>query len=405
MRAALAPLRAAPFRRLLASYTVNEVGNLVGIVALALLVYDETGDPLATSALFVAAQFVPSLLAPLIVARVERLPMRQVLPGMYVIEAALFGVLALLAQDFLLPAVLVVVLVDGALMLAARGLTRAAVHAALEPAGLLREGNGLMNIGFAVAAVGGAALGGLLTGAFGASTALLLDAASFLAVAALLAGADLPAPEHSESQRVWQRLRDGLRFAREQRHVRLLLAGESVAVLLFTVIVPIEVLYAKQTLGTDDTGYGLLLAAWGAGIVVGSFGFLRLARWSTTTLILVSTVAIGTAYLGMGLSRELWLACAFSVVGGAGNGVQWVSVVTAIQEATPSALQARVTGLLESIASAVTGAGFLLGGLLVALTRPEIAFLVSGAGVLVLSAGLGLGSRPRRPRAAPSVGA
>ena len=49
----------------------------------------------------------------------------------------------------------------------------------LQPTRLLREGNGLLNVGFASASVGGAALGGLLVDIFGVSTALLVDAASF----------------------------------------------------------------------------------------------------------------------------------------------------------------------------------------------------------------------------------
>ena len=80
-------------------------------------------------------------------------------------------------------------------------------------------------------------------------------------------------------------------------------------------------------------------------------------------LILLSTLAVGAGYLGMAGTRELWVACAFSVVGGAGNGIQWVAVLTALQEATPADLQARVTSLLESIGSAATGVGFLLGAI------------------------------------------
>jgi hypothetical protein len=64
--------------------------------------------------------------------------------------------------------------------------------------------------------------------------------------------------------------------------------------------------------------------------------------------------------------------------------VQWVSVMTALQESTPDALQARVTGLLESIASAMTGVGFLIGGVITAIASPPTAFAVSGVGVVVL---------------------
>ena len=58
--------------------------------------------------------------------------------------------------------------------------------------------------------------------------------------------------------------------------------------------------------------------------------------------------------------------------------------MTALQESTPQDLQARITGLLESLTSATTGVGFLLGGAITAITSPPVAFAVSGIGVVVL---------------------
>jgi MFS family permease len=107
----------------------------------------------------------------------------------------------------------------------------------------------------------------------------------------------------------------------------------------------------------------------------------------------------------MGLTTALAVACALSVLGGAGNGVQWVAVMTRLQEETPETLQARVIGLFESVASITTGVGFLIGGVLTAVTAPETAFLVAGAGVIALVAAGGVALRPRRPPAAPSGGA
>ena len=69
------------------------------------------------------------------------------------------------------------------LAITGRSLTRGAVAIILQPAALLKEGNALMNIGFAIASVGGAAVAGLLIAQFGVAAALLVDAASFLAIA------------------------------------------------------------------------------------------------------------------------------------------------------------------------------------------------------------------------------
>src|SRR5829696_6949055 len=384
IRANLAPLRVPAFGRLLFSYTTNSIGDYVGLVALAVLVYGETEDPLATTALFIAAQFLPAFLAPMFTAKVDQYSLRRVLPAIYATEAAVFALLALLAGSFSLPLVLVLALIDGALMLTARGLSRGAVNGVLQPKGLLREGNGLPNLGFAAASVGGAALGGLLVEAFGIETALLVDAASFAVIAVVLGTCGSLPHSDSEPQPFLARTREGLRYARTNRIARVLIGGESLAVIFFTLIVPIEIVYAAETLGTDDLGYGILLSSWGAGIVLGSLFFLTVRRRAVSTLILSSTLAIGSAYLGMAVARELWLACAFSVVGGIGNGVQWVSVMTALQESTPHDLQARITGLLESVTSATTGIGFLIGGIITAVTSPPTAFAVSGIGVSLL---------------------
>lgn len=329
---------------------------------------------------------MPAFIAPALTARVDQLALRRILPGLYLAEALIFGLLAVLAEVFVLELVLVLVAIDGMLMLTARGLTRGAVNAVMSPLALLREGNGLINVGFALSNVFGAALGGLIVAAWGPAAALGVDAASFVAIAILLSTAAGLPPARGQREPFRRRLGEGLRHVRRDATTRLLLGGESVAFVLFTLIVPIEVIYAKETLGAGDAGYGLLLAAWGCGILLGSVLFLVVRRRSALVLILLSTAAVGAAYAGMAGVRELWAACACSVVGGLGNGVQWVSVVTAIQEATPEDLQARIVGLLESISSAMTGLGFLLGGVITALTAPPTAFAIAGFGILGLVA-------------------
>lgn len=380
-----APLGVRPFGRLLTSYTVNELGDSIGIVALAVLVYDRTQDVASLAAFFIAAKFLPALLAPALTARLDQLALRRSLPVIYMLEAAVFAVLAMLADDqFVLGGVLVLGLIDGTLAITGRGLTRGAVATVLQPADLLREGNALMNVGFALASVGGAALAGLLIAEFGVGTALYGDAATFLFIAALLAATrELPAVE-VDRQPFGARLRAGLRYAREEAPVRTLLAGQALALVLFTLIVPIEVIYAKESLRTTSAGYGILLAAWGAGIVVGSLIYLRVKRHPPWLLALSSTLAIAVAYLGLSVAGTLTVACLISVVGGAGNGIQWIAVMTALQEQTPPDYQARITGLMESLGAAMPGVGYLLGGAIVAAWSPRTAYAVAGAGLLVL---------------------
>jgi predicted MFS family arabinose efflux permease len=387
VRRRLEPLRVRPFGRLLGSYTVNDLGDSIGVVALSILVYDRTESVAPTAGFFLVAKFLPALLATGLTAHLDRFGLRKTLPSLYGIEAIVFSLLALLATGdrFFLPLVLLLGAIDGTLAITGRGLTRGAVGVLLLPKSLLSEGNALMNIGFAVSSVFGAALAGGLIAAFGLAAALLVDAASFAAIAiVLLVARDLPHPEHEDRTPWRERFLDGLHFARDFRPVRTLLIGQALVLVCFTIVVPIEVIYAKKTLGTTDAGFGILLSSWGAGIVIGSLIYLWLKHRSGLAMILLSSAAVGVAYLGMSQAGTLAVACAFSVLGGAGNGVQWVAVMTQLQEATPPEFQARMSGLLESLGAAVPGIGFLAGGTIVALGSPRTAFACAGAGILVL---------------------
>jgi MFS family permease len=389
------PLRRPLFRRLATTYAVNELGDWMGIIALSVLVFDRTDSALATAGLFLGTRFLPALVAPILVARAERPPPRFTLPVIYCGEAAAFGGLALLASSsFSLPAVIALATVDGALALTGRALTRAVVVALLEPAGELRAGNALLNIAFTGGAAVGPGLAGLVVAGFGVQTALLLDAASFYLIACILLSAGTMPRAEPEAGRMRDRVRAGLVYIRERVVLRRLLAMQGLAFVFFAAVIPVEVIYAKQTLGTGDSGYGLLLASWGAGMVLGGLVFAAVRRMSLPYLLFLSTLAVGAGYLGLAAAPTLAIACAVSVVGGVGNGVQWVAVISAVQELTVEGMQARVMSVLESIGAAMPGVGFVVGGAIATVASPRITFLAAGIGAcaIVAVATVALGS-------------
>jgi MFS family permease len=321
-----------------------------------------------------------------VVARLERPPPRFVLPTLYAGEAAAFLGLALLADDFSLAAVVAIASIDGALALTARTLTRAVTAAMLEPEGELRAGNAILNVAFTGGAAVGPAAAGAMVAAFGVQAALLLDAVSFYAIGWILfTSGHLPHAE-PEPGNLREQVRAGLSYIRENVTLRRLIGAEASAVVFFSAVVPIEVVYAKESLGTGDTGYGLLLGSWGLGMLAGSLVFAKLRRASLPVLLFCSTLAISAGYLGMALAPTLAVACVASTAGGAGNGVQWVAVVSAVQELTLPTMQARVISVLESLASALPALGFVVGGLIATLYTPRATFAFAGLGVLVILA-------------------
>lgn len=378
------PLHLPAFRRIVAGFTINEFGNWIGDVALAILVFNRTGSALATAALFLVLRFLPALLGPLLTTRAEAIPAHVVLPAIFVTEAVIFVALAWTASHFSLALVLVLGAIDGVLAIAAGALMRGATAAMLMSDGTLRRGNAIINIGFSAGGALGPALAGVMIATLGVGSALLVDAASFALVAAILAFTQGLRLHRGPSSDWRDRFRAGAGAAWRQRAIRRLIVAEALALLFFNTIVPIEVVFAKHTLGAGDSGYGALLAAWGAGMVLGSIGFTRLKNVRLIVLLLLSTALVGLGYGGLAVSRTLAIACAFSAIGGLGNGAQWVAFVTLIQESIPETAQSTVMSLVSAVADTMLAVGFLLGGAIATIWSPRIAYATSAAGVLLV---------------------
>lgn len=382
--------------RILASYTINELGTWFAYVALAVVVYDHTHSALAVTALFLAMGLVPVIFVPGLIARVEVSERRGALSVLYMIEAAAASGLALLLWHFSLPGILTLVALDGTAALTAKALLRAAAArtaveeeqeaARAESAAALSEGaveeaqrgaTARLNVALTTTMAIGPGVAGLFVSFAGGAGALLVDAGSFVACAALLADVH-PHVEESTLSSVRARISAAWEHLRVMRLLSRLLLTEAFAVVFFASILPVEIQYAKVSLHSGGVGYGLLLSAWGAGMVVGGIVFARSVRRPLGPLLTGGTLAIGLAYLGFAAAPALALACCAAALGGLGNGVQWASLISTVQRLTPQTLHGQLMGVVESINAFCPAVGFLIGGAVAALSSPRGAFLLAG---------------------------
>jgi len=144
------------------------------------------------------------------------------------------------------------------------------------------------------------------------------------------------------------------------------------------------VVYAKSTLNAGALGYGLLLATWGLGAALGAVVFARAVRRPLGPMLTGGTLLVGIAYLGFAVAPAIAVACAAAVVGGIGNGVQWPSLISAVQQLTPAALHGRLMSAVGSLNALCPAIGFALGGSIAALASPRAAMAVAG-GVATLA--------------------
>jgi hypothetical protein len=399
-------LRSSRLRRILTGYTVNRLGTWFGLVALSLAVFDHTHSALAVSALLCAWQALPAFLVPIVVARVEASSRRSELSTLYFFEAVTTAALAILLWHFWLPAILLLAALDGTAALTASSLLRAEVARAAreqlqdgpaneEPVESLedaaheaeREANAALNIAFSATFVLGPALGGVVVAAAGTQTALFIDVGSFLLCGVLLL--DLhPYVEEAAGNSVRARLRAAWRHINDAPTLRPLLLVEAVALIFAESAGPVQVAYSQATLHAGDRGYGLLLGTWGAGAVLGSVVFARSLNRPLGSLLSIGTLTVGLAYVGFAVSPSLGLACVAALVGGIGNGVELPALTSIVQRLTPPQLHGRMMGAVESMTALCLAIGLPLGGALVALSTPRVAFLVVGVGAVASAAAL-----------------
>jgi MFS family permease len=380
------------FKPLIATYAVNDIGDLLAMVALAVFIYDGTGSVYALAAMFSVSRLAPSIVAPWMTARLAPLRVAVTLPVLYVIEAAVFATLAVLVSiDAPLGWLLVLAGLDGLLALTGRGLTRGVMATIFDEGGMLRAGNAFvsqLNAWLLVLATAGAFVLIELTSPV---VAIWLDTATFLVAALImtLKGRALPPAEVHEDEDGKRkpakgRTREGLRHVWQRPRARRLVVGEGLAMLFGSLVIPVEVVYAKDALGAGSSAYGLLFAAWGLGSIIGATVFKRYHQRNLGIMVAAAATVVGIGYIGLALSPTLAIALFASVVGGAGNGAEWVAVMTALQETVDNEFYARASGLLEAIATGGPAIAYAGGAVLTAAAGPRAAYAVGGiASILV----------------------
>jgi MFS family permease len=362
-----------PFRVLWTARIVSFVGDSLSLVALMLHVADTTGEAIAVSALLLAGDFVPSLLAPLAGAISDRFDLRRVMITCELVQAGLLALIALSLPP--LPLLLVLVAlraITGQIFLPA---SRAAVPALVSDEALPRA-NSLLGFGTNGAEVVGPLLAAVLLPLVGVRGALLVDAASFLLSALLLTRLG-SLPRVPDGETLVGQAKAGVAVIWRTPALRIISLGFC-AVVLFNGIDDVAlVMLAQDTFRAGESAISVLLAAVGIGLFA---GYLLLARFSPPMgALLIGGFAISSVgNLLTGLAAGVAFAFAVQTIRGFGIAGMDVASNTLLQRLVPSEMLGRVFGNLYGAIGIAAAVSYLGGGLLLDATSPSVTFLVAG---------------------------
>jgi MFS family permease len=398
----LAALRHKAFRRFAAGALLSLTGNWVEAAAFGYVVLLLGGSP-ATLGLIGFLNTIPNLIwglpAGVLADRYDRRKLLLVFQGANMAVAVLLAVLWQ-TDSLTVPLMGAIAIVGGSLGTLSYPAFQC-VLASTVPRSDLESAVAVNSLFLQIARFVGPAIAGVLLAQGGPTWVFAVNAGSFLAV--LVAVALLPGSRAVASDAVTAiggGMREAVSYVFAQRSLATLMALTVLAGVFGTPPVAFMIpAIARDQLDGGAGTLGALTAAIGFGSVIGSILLVLLAkRPNKGEPVIAGFLVSAVAVAGVGVSKAVGLTVVLAVIGGIG-GVVFVGLSTVVMQSVASdAMRARVTaiwaaafvgllplgGLITSGLTALLGPGgavtvdalvMLVGGIVVMLRRPEVAWL------------------------------
>ncbi len=374
---------------------ISAVGDFVAMIALALRA-NAQWQGAGVAVLLICLWSPSALLAGYVGVLVDRLENRSLAIWSALFQAAVAAALAFVHG---LPATFALTFLLG-VGVAVSGAAEFSLVPLLAGSREIGRANGLVESWRGVGFVIGPAIGGLLTGGAGAQVALLIDAATFVVIATVLA--TLPVRRRIERRGGEQpRARDGVTLLFSQRVLAITLGAGALTLVFMSASIPADIVYTKNVLGMGDWAVGVVLSVWALGLVVAANlipSRIPLASIATATLLAAAVQGAGKFVAPFWLSYSFMLAC--WTVGGMGHGVKNVGFRTLIHDRIAPEEHGRAFAAFNGLRNGAELLALACGGLLVTtLGARGTLWLAGGLSACVALVGVALLVGSTRPEA------
>ena len=373
----------------------SSFGTYLATVALIVQIYDKTDSSVWVSALLIT-EFLPIVVIGLLLGPlIDRVSRRWLMIGSDLVRFGVFAALPFVESP---TAIVALAAVAGV----ATGFFIPAANAAipnLVPEEELVNANSLLATAETLAWMIGPVVAGGMLAVWSPSVPYAVNAVTFVVSAALVsrvAEAKLRS-EAPITRGHWRDVADGLKLVVTGRPLRTVLVVWNVALIGSAAINVAEIGFAKDTLDGGDLGFGLLVAASGVGLALGSFlSAPALGKVGLRRNYVGSLVLMGVGWGAAAMSPTIWLAVVFVIGGAAGNGAVVVCNRLLVQRGAPDQYRGRALATIMGSNYAVLGLSMAAAGVLTEAFGPRTVWLAAGAVFLVRGA-----RRPRHDELAP----
>ncbi len=391
-------LRSPNFRRFWLGSLASNVGVWMQQIALGWLIYDMTRQASWLGTISFCGNlpmFAVGLVGGAIADRASR---RAVMIGANLVLAGTSAALALLTLSghVAIWNVIALAMVSGTAGALYAPAVQSTIPSLVTPDALM-DAISLNSVQFNIARTIGPALAGIVYGRLGSAGCFAINASGFVLMAVVLLGIHMAPRPASTPPSMGRALREGLGYAR--RHPVIgpaLFLAAMMSLFGFPYIILLPAL-ARDSLGLDAQGLGLLMAAVGGGAVTGAIVLSAAGDLSRKGLVAAcGAIAFGIVLSGFSLVRTPRGTMLLLFTLGAVQTPCIASLNTTIQIFVHDGMRGRVMSMMTVILF-----GFAtLGGLVMGIVGDHIgvpAALSGGGGVMIAAAILVLAFAPALP--------
>jgi MFS family permease len=360
---------------------ISFLGDEVALLTMAFRAKSELGH-FGVASILIAGALPLLLLAPFAGLLVDRVRTRPLLVSATLAQAGLCVALAYAPSVLLVP--LIALLACG---------TAVAVPAwqALVPTlvaeSQLSSAMGLLQSVQALAGIAGPFVGGLLVATYGFHVPLLVDAASFLVLAAVPVALRVDRVPSGAAERTSTRSEAfaGVRLILASPMLRSLVALVVFFILAIGAINVVEIYFITTALHQGAFGYGLLGMSMGVGMLVTAALSGRIARrfHRPERLFVAGCAGLCVGITAFGLTTSLWEACTLVFFVGVGNALVNVNAMVLLTTNSTDEVRGRVFAAINGTVSAAQIVALSIGGLLLFAFAPRPIIIAGGVASVV----------------------
>lgn len=365
----------AAVRRLALARAISVAGSAAAYTALMFEIYDQTGSAVWLATALVVTEGVSGLVAPVASVLGDRFERRTVMIVSDVAAAACFAAMALVTSS---PGPLVLIAFLSALAEAPFWPASSAAIPNLVPPDQVGWANSLVAVGRHIGIMAGPAVGGVLLAAAGAPWVFGINALSFVLSAALVVSVRArfvgDRSDAGEHQGIWA----GFRFLIHEPVLRRISIAWVVLVLGIGMSMVADVPLVKL-FGAGSAGFGVLIALWGAGSIIGSLAGRWLSTGNEMRWLVLATSVVACVGVATSLAPTFTVVLILGVAWGAGEGLSGVAEQNIFQRRTPDAVRSRVLGAGEGLWHGTLTVAYVVAAFVLPVVGPRGMYAILGA--------------------------